>query len=165
MAARAAQAKPYQTSVLQAPAQTALSQPTQTQTAQRKPAQSVATPPEPAPPEAAPTPAPPAKPPGNVVKMRIPARTRWTAMLLAAAMALLVAALFVPLGVVAVGRPDPQQTNAAELRRKAFEACNAKRWKECADRLDEARAIDPEGEHLPEVQDERRQLLELERPR
>jgi hypothetical protein len=86
-------------------------------------------------------------------------------MLLAATMALLVAALFVPLGVVAVGRgrPGPQRTNAAELRRKAFEACDAKRWKECADRLDEARAIDPEGEHLPEVQAERRQLLEQPR--
>jgi hypothetical protein len=86
-------------------------------------------------------------------------------MLLAATIALLVAALFVPLGVVAVGSGwhAPQQTNAAELRRKAFDACDAKRWKECADRLDEARAIEPEGEHLPEVQDKRRQLLQQPR--
>jgi len=91
--------------------------------------------------------------------MRVPLRARWAATLLAATMTLLMAALFLLPGISVVGggKHGPE-TNAAELRRKAFEACDAKRWKECADRLDEARAIDPQGEHLPEVQDKRRQL-------
>lgn len=150
MAAKVAQAKRPQVSALQTPAQAVPPQPLQPR----------AEPPEPALPAAAPMSVSPAKPTGGVVKMRVPLRARWAATLLAATMTLLMAALFLRPGtaVVGSGQHDPQETKAAELRRKAFEACDAKRWKECADRLDEARAIDPEGEHLPQVHDKRRQL-------
>jgi hypothetical protein len=43
----------------------------------------------------------------------------------------------------------PSATNlgvAAELRRKAAEACEAKQWSVCLAELDDARAVDPDGD-------------------
>jgi hypothetical protein len=160
IAAKVAQARRSQASVPKTPPpQAALSESLRPH-AELQPAQPEAEPPQPARPEAVPTSATPAEPASNVVKMRVSLRTRWAATLVAATMTLLMAALFLLPGIAVVGggRHDPQQANAAELRRKAFEACDAKRWKECADHLDEARTLDPEGERLPEVQNKRRQL-------
>jgi hypothetical protein len=40
---------------------------------------------------------------------------------------------------------------AASLRDEAFAACDAQRWEECTRKLDEAKALDPEGESEPRV--------------
>jgi hypothetical protein len=40
---------------------------------------------------------------------------------------------------------------AAELRRKAAAACEAKQWSVCLADLDDARAVDPEGDDVPAV--------------
>jgi hypothetical protein len=40
---------------------------------------------------------------------------------------------------------------AAELRRKAAAACDAKQWSVCLAELDDARAVDPEGDDVPAV--------------
>jgi hypothetical protein len=40
---------------------------------------------------------------------------------------------------------------ATELRRKAAAACDAKQWSACLAALDEARAVDPEGDGAPAV--------------
>jgi len=49
--------------------------------------------------------------------------------------------------------PTPKEnTAAAELRRTAFAACDAARWAECLERLDEARGLDAPGDATPNVQ-------------
>jgi hypothetical protein len=40
---------------------------------------------------------------------------------------------------------------AADLRRKAAAACEAKQWNECLAKLDDARAVDPGGDDVPAV--------------
>jgi len=91
------------------------------------------------------------------------ARTRWVAALAAAAVAIVVIAIAIPKpDVVTHGRPSPEElSQAADLRRKAFEACDAQRYKECREGLDQARTLDPEGEQAPEVKAHRRVLLEV----
>jgi DNA-directed RNA polymerase specialized sigma24 family protein len=42
--------------------------------------------------------------------------------------------------------PPPAPPDVAELRRRAFDACDAGRWNECQRDLDEAKAGDPAGE-------------------
>jgi DNA-directed RNA polymerase specialized sigma24 family protein len=44
--------------------------------------------------------------------------------------------------------PGPQ---ADDLRRRGLEACDAQRWKECLDDLDQAARLDPDGDGAPRV--------------
>jgi hypothetical protein len=41
------------------------------------------------------------------------------------------------------------------MREKAFLACNAQRYDECQRLLDEARAMDPDGDRTPQVKEYR----------
>jgi hypothetical protein len=52
----------------------------------------------------------------------------------------------------------PPASPAEALRSDAFEACGRGRWDECARKLDEAKALDPEGESAPDVRNARRLL-------
>ena len=47
--------------------------------------------------------------------------------------------------------PVDQLAVAAELRRKAAAACDAKQWSVCLAELDEARAVDPDGDDASTV--------------
>jgi len=57
-----------------------------------------------------------------------------------------------------VAKPSPTGASpaalsaAADLRRKAIAACDAKDWSVCLARLDEARAIDPGGDDGPGIE-------------
>jgi DNA-directed RNA polymerase specialized sigma24 family protein len=48
--------------------------------------------------------------------------------------------------------PTQKAQTAAELRRTALAACDAARWAECLERLDEARRLDAPGDATPDVQ-------------
>jgi len=87
-----------------------------------------------------------------------PRRTWWVAG--AAAAAAVVTALSIPTVVTSPlpTKPRSPAQDAAALRREALAACDAQRYRECAERLDEARALDPEGEKAPEVRAVRRLL-------
>jgi hypothetical protein len=65
---------------------------------------------------------------------------------------------------VAHPRIEPPSTPAGALRQEAREACDARGWQACLDKLNEARAIDPGGDQTPEVQS-LRQLAEGEEAR
>jgi hypothetical protein len=67
-----------------------------------------------------------------------------------------VAAIAIP--TLSVVSESPAK-RAAELRREALAACDAQRYRECQERLDDARALDPDGEQSPEVK-ARRHMLE-----
>ena len=89
-----------------------------------------------------------------------PRRTWWVAG--AAAAAAVVAALSIPT-VITVTTPLPTKPpspaqDAAALRSDALAVCDAQRYRECAERLDEARALDPKGEQGPELMAARRLL-------
>jgi hypothetical protein len=45
----------------------------------------------------------------------------------------------------------PDLVAAAELRRQASAACDARQWSVCLAHLDEARAADPDGDEAPAV--------------
>ncbi len=96
-------------------------------------------------------------------KTHLSARTRWVGALAAAAVAIVVVAIAIPKpDVVTHGRPSAEElARAADLRRKAFEACDARRHKECREGLDQARTLDPEGEQAPEVKARRRVLQDV----
>jgi len=47
------------------------------------------------------------------------------------------------------------RARATELRRSALHACDVGEWKECVDGLDQAKALDPEGDDKPAVQEAR----------
>lgn len=47
--------------------------------------------------------------------------------------------------------PDPVLDRARVLREMAFESCDRSAWKECLERLDEAKALDPAGDSDPRV--------------
>lgn len=64
---------------------------------------------------------------------------------------------------VAHPRIEPS-TPAHALRQEAREACDARSWQACLDRLNEARAIDPGGDQTAEAQSLRR-LAEGEKSR
>jgi DNA-directed RNA polymerase specialized sigma24 family protein len=113
----------------------------------------------------------------RVSRLRKHYRTRW-----AAALALLVAIgvvivfalrkrpkeeiaplpspLIVPSAPLAPLPPPLQEATpeerAADLRRDALEKCDARRWRECIDGLDDASRIDPAGDSAPAVQAQRR---------
>jgi hypothetical protein len=50
-----------------------------------------------------------------------------------------------------VPQPLPDLVAAAELRRQASAACDARQWSVCLAHLDEARAADPDGDEAPAV--------------
>jgi hypothetical protein len=58
--------------------------------------------------------------------------------------------------IVGHGRPDDPPVRAEALRRDARDACGARRWPICLDRLNQARALDPAGDEAPEIQALRR---------
>jgi hypothetical protein len=59
--------------------------------------------------------------------------------------------------IVGHGRPDdPPAVRAEALRRDARDACGARRWPTCLERLNQARALDPAGDEAPEIQALRR---------
>jgi hypothetical protein len=74
------------------------------------------------------------------------------ALAIAAAIALVIRAASPPPPVAHLRPDDTPAAHAAALRRDAVEACEARSWKTCLDRLDEARALDPSGDENPEVQ-------------
>lgn len=47
--------------------------------------------------------------------------------------------------------PDPVMERARSLREMAFESCDRSAWKECLDKLDEAKQLDPAGDADPRV--------------
>ena len=110
---------------------------------------------------------PPAKPAGNVVKKRPPTRARWAALIATATVALAVGALAMPVAEIVRGpqisppdvmagspRRSPVYT-VAEIRRQAFEACEARRWDACLWGLDLARGRDPDGDQDVRVEEYR----------
>ena len=71
---------------------------------------------------------------------------------LAAGTALVIKAAQPPPQVGAHSPLDPHVVRAEALRREARDACEAHVWKTYVDKLDEARALDLEGDGDPEVQ-------------
>jgi hypothetical protein len=57
-----------------------------------------------------------------------------------------------PVNVAGGRKPTP----ADAIREKAFLACDAQRYTECLRLLDEARDMDPNGDHSPQVNESRR---------
>jgi hypothetical protein len=51
---------------------------------------------------------------------------------------------------------SPDQRTAADLRKRAFDACSREQWKECLAGLDEAKRLDPAGDEAAAVQAARR---------
>lgn len=76
---------------------------------------------------------------------------------LAAGIALVVRSALEPTPVAA-HHPDqaPAAARARDLRAEARDDCAAKSWATCLEKLDEARALDPDGDESPEVQSLRR---------
>ncbi len=62
--------------------------------------------------------------------------------------------------------PKPDLVAAADWRRKATAACDAKKWEECLANLDIARAIDPDGDETPAVKATRAKAIKgvLDKP-
>lgn len=98
----------------------------------------------------------PARPAAVVVLPR--KRRLGVALLVAAALAAGVAVVVhssTP-DLVGHGRDDAPGLRAAGLRREARDACGARSWQTCLDKLNQARALDPDGDEAPEVQSLRR---------
>jgi DNA-directed RNA polymerase specialized sigma24 family protein len=109
----------------------------------------------------------------RVSRLRKHYRARWAAQAVtfAALLAIAVAVVFAlrkrarqeiaplpsPLIVPSTPRmrePAPEE-RAAELRRNAFEKCDAGQWQDCLDGLDRALGLDPAGDSNPAVQEKR----------
>jgi hypothetical protein len=73
-------------------------------------------------------------------------RAAWAVPLIAAALGVVFFVMSTG-GGVSRGRAH----GAAELRSEAYAACDAHRWRECGEKLDQAKEIDPEGESDPRV--------------
>jgi hypothetical protein len=54
----------------------------------------------------------------------------------------------------------PDDVAAAEWRKKALAACAAKKWSECLDDLDRARALDPAGDDAPAIKAARKKAID-----
>ena len=99
-------------------------------------------------------------------------RRRWVVSLAAASVAVAAGAVAVPTVVMPLaqrlGIAPPEQVaaepsakdRAGELRRGAGVACHEGRWVECSKALDEAKALDPDGEEAAEVKALRRAIAE-----
>jgi RNA polymerase sigma factor (sigma-70 family) len=98
----------------------------------------------------------------RVSRMRRHLRARW-----AAAIAAVAALALVAYAVWRMAQPGPEDIareqitpispdrRAAELRKRAFEACDAGQWRPCLESLDRAKAIDPSGDDDTRVQQAR----------
>src|ERR1700730_3427460 len=83
----------------------------------------------------------------------LPARSRLAIWLIAAALGVMLVVMATGGGGgVSRGRPR----DATELRDEAYAACDAHRWRECGEKLDQAKQIDPKGESDPRVVEARR---------
>jgi hypothetical protein len=100
--------------------------------------------------------------------MKPRAHILWVVSLFAASLGGVAAAfLATTVGDAGHGRADTNSTavpRAADLRRRADEACDARRWKQCERFLDQARDLDPAGEQAPAVQARRRALQAFAQP-
>lgn len=75
----------------------------------------------------------------------------------------LLAAIGVIVGILALllrpKEPEPiaseEIPRAAEIRKEALAKCLASEWKECLDKLDEAKRLDPAGDGRPEIREAR----------
>ncbi len=96
--------------------------------------------------------------PARRLQLRPPSVPRWVP-LLAAVFALGALALAIGPGLShsdRVSSPPPHEPSPADLRHRAFEACDAERWAECLANLDAAWAQDRAGDEDPRVQSARR---------
>jgi DNA-directed RNA polymerase specialized sigma24 family protein len=108
----------------------------------------------------------------RVARLRKHFRARWAAQLAAVAVLVAVAALLLArlLRKDDIARPEPPrpapsvivppepspEERAAQLRRGAFEACDARDWYACKWKLDQAKELDPAGDTAPDVVKARR---------
>jgi hypothetical protein len=76
-------------------------------------------------------------------------RARWVPYLATAAIVLLIVGALTRENRGTATPPSPEA--AALLRTEASEACGQAQWKRCAEKLDEARLLDPDGEAEPRV--------------
>ena len=81
----------------------------------------------------------------------------------AAAAAVVVGAIAIPTANVVVSASPKEHADA--LRREATAACKARRYAECEKQLDEARALDPDGEQAADVKAQRELLQRAPRER
>jgi hypothetical protein len=94
------------------------------------------------------------------------AGSRWTPrrlLLAAAAVAVPAATYIATQGPPLVGRAPSPHEMAAETRARAFAACDAARWTECEQGLDEAKAVDPAGDDDARVRAARQRIEESRR--
>jgi len=106
-----------------------------------------------------------AEPSGKVVSLEEKRKARWGVRVTL----LLVAASFVGYaalgGVVGVSHPPPRtegEERATDLRKEAFAACDEGQASVCKDKLDQAKALDPEGEQSSQVVEARARIRRLE---
>jgi len=97
----------------------------------------------------------------NVVPLTPRARRFRAAAFIGAGLALaasvaLVVRLATPPPPVGAASPLTPAERAFVIRDEATEECRQEHWKECLDRLDMARALDPDGDAVPEVQELRK---------
>jgi histidinol dehydrogenase len=76
---------------------------------------------------------------------------------MAAGVALVVKLATPPPPVGSAPPQDPNVVRAEAIRRTARDACQAQQWPLCIRELDEAKALDPEGDEDPDVQALRRE--------
>ncbi len=100
--------------------------------------------------------------PTNTVLPLRPRRALRVVMLLAAVLAIAGVAMFLARRDPQIAHPHPDN-DAAELRKQAAAACDAKKVEECRDRIDEARDLDPAGDTSPEAKKIRERIEELQR--
>ncbi|HEY5146015.1 MAG TPA: hypothetical protein VII82_04580 [Polyangiaceae bacterium] len=109
----------------------------------------------------APVAVPPAAPAAAVAAPR-PKRPRAlvvvpTVLAMAAGVALVVKLATPPPPVGSAPPQDPNVVRAEAIRRTARDACQAQHWQVCIIELNEAKALDPEGDEEPDVQALRRE--------
>jgi hypothetical protein len=93
-----------------------------------------------------------------------PLRSRWEPYVATAAVVALVASALTKENH-GTATPPPPHEQAAPLREEATEACMQRQWKRCAEKLDEARLIDPAGESDPLVAELRAAIRDASHPR
>jgi hypothetical protein len=91
-----------------------------------------------------------------VAQARASTRLVWLVAALLAGLALFLALRKNEPPPVAQPRPESSQQRAADFRDEAVVACDRHAWSQCLELLNEARALDPEGDRAERVQDLRR---------
>jgi DNA-directed RNA polymerase specialized sigma24 family protein len=100
---------------------------------------------------------------GRLFRMRDRFHARLATLGMLTVVLMFLAPLHVPLLCVLVpshdvAAPAPRSTpaqHATELRDAGLKACEARAWRECLTKLDEARALEPDGDRAPAVRDAR----------